>query len=125
VPAISFKVKNLTQKPLRYVNFNAIFKFKDDAENLGDNFLAAIRSTPVLPGELSDQITLKSNFGVEGKGLSDFKNNYQWKIAYVKLFAQMKGSRHVLLGEWVVSREIDFKEPEPVHMGDKEENPKK
>ena len=38
VPAISFRVKNLTDKPLRYINFNAVFRFKDDYENLGDNF---------------------------------------------------------------------------------------
>jgi hypothetical protein len=32
----------------------------------------------------------------------------------VKLFARSKGSQFVLIGEWDVSRTIDFKEPEPV-----------
>ena len=114
VPTISFRVKNLSDKPLTYVNFNAIFKFKDDALNLGDNFLAAIRGTPVPPGELSPTITLKSNFGSEGRSLATFQKNPQWRQVEVKIFAQTHGSRLVPLGEWDVSREIDFKEPEPV-----------
>ena len=66
VPAISFRVKNITDKPLRYINFNANFRFQDDYENLGDSFLAAIRGEPIMPGETSDRILLKSNYGVEG-----------------------------------------------------------
>ena len=103
-PAISFRVKNTTERPLRYINFNANFRFKDDYENLGDAFLAAIRSDPVMPGESSDLITLKSNYGVEGKSLNSFKNNPQWKIVIVKLFAQSKGSQFAEMGKWEISR---------------------
>jgi len=114
VPAISFRIKNLSDEPLRYINFNAIFRFKDDFENLGDNFMAAIRDNPIPPGETSDIILLKSNYGVEGKSLATFASNPQWKLVIVKLFAQSKGSQFIPLGEWDVSRKIDFKEPEPV-----------
>ena len=120
VPTISFKVKNISDKPINYINFNAIFKFKDETENLGDNYLAAIRKEPIMPGETSKTITLKSNFGVEGKSLASFKDNPQWRLVSVRLFVQSKGSVHVLLGEWDVSRAIDFKEPEPVGMEKKE-----
>jgi len=113
VPAISFRVRNLSGEPIRYINFNAVFKFKDDYENLGDCFLSAIRGEPVMPGELSEVILLKSNYGVEGKSLNSFKNNPQWRMAFVRLFAQSKGSQHVLMGEWDVSKKIDFVEPEP------------
>lgn len=116
VPAISFKVKNVSAKPLQYINFNAIFRFKDETENLGDNFLAAIRGNPVISGQTSDKITLISNFGVEGKNLESFKNNPLWRIVLVKLFVRSKGSQFVPLGEWEISRKIDFKEPEPVGM---------
>lgn len=122
VPAISFKVKNITDKPLQYINFNANFRFKDDYENLGDCFLAAIRGEPVMPGELSDTILLKSNYGVEGKSLNTFKNNPHWKIVFVKIFAQSKGSQYVPIGEWEISRKIDFKEPEPVGIEKKEKH---
>lgn len=120
VPAISFKVKNVADKPLHYINFNANFRFRDDYENLGDSFLAAIRGKSIMPSEVSHRILLKSNYGVEGKSLNSFKDNPQWKIVIVKLFAQSKGSQYVLMGEWEISRKIDFKEPEPVGIEKKE-----
>jgi len=114
VPTFSFRVRNISDKPINYLNFNAIFKSRDELENMGDNFLAAIRKQPVPPGQTSDVITLKSNYGVEGKSLAQFKDNPQWKPVICKLFVQSKGPVHVLLGEYEISREIDFKEPEPV-----------
>ncbi len=119
VPALAFRVKNLSSKPLSYINFNAVFRFKADSENLGDCFLAAIRRKPVLPGETSDLITLKSNFGVEGKNINSFKDNPRWRIVVAKLFVSSRGSQPILLGDFQVSQRIDFKEPEAVHMGEK------
>jgi hypothetical protein len=121
VPVITFQAKNVSAKPLNYMNFNGIFKFKEEKENFGDNFLAAIRKEPVMPGQLSKVITLKSNFGVEGKSLATFKDNPAWKPTMCRLFVQSKGSPHILLGEYDISRTIDFKEPEPVGMKKKEE----
>ena len=114
VPAISFRVKNLTEKTIRYVNFSAVFRFSDESKNLGDSFMPALRGKPIPPGEVSDVILMKSNFGVEGKNLSHFKKSPQWKSVLVKLFAKSKGSQFALLGEWLVSRTTDFKEPEPI-----------
>jgi hypothetical protein len=114
VPRISFRIKNKSDKPLNYINVNGIFKFRDDQENLGDNFLAAIRKAPVPPGGQSEVITLTSNFGVEGKSLASFKDNPQWRTVICRIFVQSKGSVHVPMGEYEISRTIDFKEPEPV-----------
>jgi hypothetical protein len=114
VPQISFRIKNIGAKPLTYVNFTAVYQFKGDPENFGDAFMAAIRGKAVPPGGTSDLIVLKSNLGVDGKNLAGIRDNPQWKQAYVRLFALSKGSSPVLLGVWDVSRDIDFKEPEPV-----------
>ena len=119
VPVISFRVKNISKKPLRYINFNANFRFRADHENLGDCFLAAIRSKPILPGEKSEVIVLKSNYGIEGKNLASFKDNPGWRVVFVKLFAQSKGSQYAELGTWEVAQVIDFKEPEEVGKEDK------
>jgi len=119
VPVLSFKVKNVSDKPLTFVNFNAIFQAPDERDNLGDCYLAAIRGTPLPPGATSETIALKSNYGVDGKNLEQIKTNPAWKTYQVRLFAQSKGSSFVRLGEWEVSKTIDFKEPEPVGLGDK------
>lgn len=118
VPVLSFKVKNVSDQPLTYINFNAIYQAVGDKDNLGDAYLAAIRGTPVAPGETSETIVLKSNYGVDGKNLAQFKDNPGWKTYRVRLFAQSKGSQFALLGEYDVSKTIDFKEPEPVGLGD-------
>ena len=120
VPAISFKIKNVGDKPLQYIYCNGIFKFVDENKNLGDNFVAGIRSTPVMPGDLSDTITLQSFQGVEGNNLAHFKNNPAWKTANVNVFFKSKGSQFVLINSYEISKKINFKEPEPVGMGEKE-----
>ncbi len=114
VPQISFRIKNIGMKPLNYVNFNAVYQFKGDPENFGDAFRASIRGKAIPPGGTSDLIVLKSNLGVEGKNLAGIRDNPEWKPAFVRLFAISKGSTPVLLGVYDVSRDIDFKEPEPV-----------
>ncbi len=121
VPAISFRIKNITDKPLRYVNFNAVYRYEGMNENLGDRFMPAIRGKALMPGQVSDIILLKSNNGVEGKNLNDIKYNPEWKTAYVKLFVQSRGSKYAPCGEWTISRDIDFKEPEPYVPTKKEE----
>jgi len=112
-PAISFRIKNLSEEPLRYVNIFANFRLRNESENLGDRFFPVFQSKPLMPEELSEAFLMTCNFGFEGKNLADFKNNPAWKIANVKLFIRTKGSQPVLLGEWEVSRKIDFKEPKP------------
>lgn len=119
VPLVQFRIRNKTAEPLKYINFNGVFKRPGDAENLGDNFLAAIRNEPVPPGGFSPVITLKSNFGREGRNLEQFKLSPQELLYNVKIYAQFGGSRHALLGEYPISREIDFKEDQPVHMENK------
>lgn len=114
VPQISFRVKNVGPRSLTYVNFNAVFNFKGDPENLGDSFLAAIRSKPLPPGETGDVITLTSNFGVEGKTVKGIEENPGWKPVEVRLYARSHGSEFALLGVYDIARIIDFKEPEPL-----------
>lgn len=125
VPAISFKVKNTGEKPLTYVYFNGIFRQVGEKENLGDNFVAGIRGEPLKPGEVSGEITLQSNFGVEGDNVEHFKNNPEWKTAEVRIFAKSKGSQYALLGTYTISKKINFEEPEPVGMEEEEEKKKK
>ena len=83
--------------------------------------MPALRGKPIPPGGVSDVILMKSNFGVEGKNLSHFKNSPEWKAVLVKLYAKSKGSQFALLGEWLVTRTVDFKEPEPIGPEKKEE----
>ena len=114
VPAISLKIKNVSEKPLKYVYLNANFKFRDDVAILGDGFIQAIGAEPLMPGETSSTVLLKSTYGIEGQNLEQIKNNpfFLSKIVDVKLFAKSQGSQYIPLGEWEISKNIDFKEPD-------------
>lgn len=112
VPKLTFRIKNIGNKPLNYINFNAVFSIKGETENLGDGYMAAIRGTSVLPGQISPVITLVSNFGFEGKTRKHIEENPAWRPVEVRLFAQSHGSQFALLGVFDVSRNIEFKEPE-------------
>lgn len=115
VPAISFKIKNVSDAPLKYVYVNANFKFRDDVANLGDGFIEAIRGEPLMPGETSETILLKSTHGIDGQNLEHFKNSpfFKSKVVDVKVFAKSQGSQYIPVGEWEISKNIDFKEPDP------------
>ncbi len=113
VPAISFRIKNLTEEVIRFINFEAVFRFIDDTKTLGEGFLPGLPGEPIPPGGVSDVILMKCRLGVEGKSVSHFRNSPAWQTALVKLFVRSKGSRFILIGEWEVSRKIDFKEPAP------------
>jgi len=119
VPAISFKIRNVGEKPLQYVYCNAIFKMEDENKNLGDNFVAGIGRQAVNPGETSETISLQSFQGVEGQNLAHFDDNPAWKTAEARVFFKSKGSQFVLVGEYKISKRINFTEPEPVGMDPK------
>jgi len=125
VPAISFRIKNVSDQPLKYLYFNANFKLRNEISNLGDGFLQALRGEPLMPGETTETILIKSNFGFEGTNLEHFKTSafFKSKVIDVKLFAKSQGSQYIPVGEWEVAQKIDFKEPEPYGM--EEEKPKK
>ena len=110
---------------MSYVYFNAIFRFVGEKENLGDQFLTGIHGDPLMPEEVSEEIILQSNFGVEGDNVAHFRNNPEWKTAEVKIFAKSKGSQYALLGEYTISKKINFEEPEPVGMEEEKEEKKK
>lgn len=107
VPNISFRIRNVGNRPLEGLEFSGIFRFKGEIKNLGDSYIIA--KTPIKPGDLSPVFSLKSNYGVEGKNINSFKNNPNWKPVVVNLNVRTSGTEYVLLGEYEITRQIDFK----------------
>lgn len=114
VPTISLRVKNIMTKPLKFIDINAVFAFKGDPQNLGENFRIVIDSQPIRPAEKTKIFTFISPYGFDGRNLTFIKNHPWWnsKVVEVKIFANTKGSGPVLLSTWMMSKDIDFKEPE-------------
>ena len=87
--------------------------------------MAGIRGEPVLPGDKSDTITLRSFQGVEGQNLAHFKNNPAWRTVGVRIFVKSTGAEYVQISEYDISKTINFKEPEPVGMEPKKKDESK
>ncbi|MGQ9618203.1 MAG: hypothetical protein ACUVUG_04480 [Candidatus Aminicenantia bacterium] len=106
VPVISFKVKNVGQKPLQYVSFNAVFRFKGDEQALGDCYLSVFR-TPLESNQVSERITLKSNYGYKASSKSAFINNPAWKPTIVDIYVRSKGSGFAYIGRFNINKKIE------------------
>jgi hypothetical protein len=61
---------------------------------------------------------------MDGQNLEHFKNSpfFQSKTVDVKVFAKSQGSQYIPVGEWEVSKNIDFREPDA--LGEKPEKKK-
>ncbi len=106
VPYISFRVKNVGDKPLKYINFNAVFIRKPTGLKLGTAFIAGIRGKALKPGEVSDRIELISDAGYIASSLKAFKDNPFWEPVECKLFVN-KGESFALIGIFDVEQRIE------------------
>ena len=107
VPSIRFKIKNVGQKPLEYVNFEGVFRIEDTDKELGSGGALAFREE-LLPGEESEEIAIQSNFGYTGSNRANIMKNKEWKEVRVALYARTKGSGPAAIGEvYPVKREIE------------------
>jgi len=106
VPAITFKVKNVGQKPLQYVYFIGIFFFAESKENLSDGYMPALQK-PLAPGQTSGDIFIKGSYGYRASSKAAFINNIAgWKDINVKIFAKTKHSGEALLGIFPIKKQI-------------------
>ncbi len=98
LPYISFKVKNVGDKPLHFVNIECVFEFKSDGKTQTTGFAAAFKE-PLPAGDISGNIVIKGVNGYKASSKEAFyKNIENWKKVNAKLFARTKGSPHVRVG---------------------------
>ena len=99
LPFLSFKVKNIGESQLHFVNFECVFEFQADGKTQTSGFYAAFED-PLPPGSVSDEILIK---GVNGYTASSkdafYKNRDKWRKVNAKLFARTKGSTYVRIGD--------------------------
>jgi len=98
LPFVSFKVKNIGDQPLHFVNFEGVFEFQSDGTIQTSGFHAAFE-TPLSPGETSDMFFIR---GVNGYTASSreafYQNKDKWRKLNAKIFARTKGSPPVRVG---------------------------
>ncbi len=107
VPAVRFKIKNTGKRELEYVNLEGIFEFEETGKPHSDGF-AQIGKESLLPGQVSRQLVIESNFGYTASSKEAFMiNKANWQKMYVRIYANTRGSGHVrIVDKFPIEQEI-------------------
>jgi hypothetical protein len=106
VPSITFEVKNVGKEPLQYIYFRGVFKYEDTGEIMSEGLAPALQDE-LQPGETSDPIQVKADFGYAASSKEAFfKNPGKWKKLKVDVFAKSKESDYALLGIYPIKQKI-------------------
>lgn len=101
VPSITFTVKNSGSRPLDYVSFEGVFEFEDTGKTHTDGSAYVFNKIPLNPGQESESIVIKGAFGYTASSLPAFlKNKLEWKKMRVKIFARVKSSPPIRIGDY-------------------------
>jgi hypothetical protein len=107
VPTFTFRVRNKRQTPLEYVQVSAIFAFVGESQALGDAFAYPIQSSPLAPGQVTEKVLLKCNFGYRASSKKAFLGNPAFKPVEVRLYAQSRSSGQVHIGTYPIARKLE------------------
>jgi len=107
VPSLSFKLRNITDRKLRTLQVNALFRRVSEDQEWGSGFLTATGADGLAPGAETPTITVKSSLGYTGtdRNLELLKNS-RFVDARVELFAKNGSATWTRIGEFLVSRQL-------------------
>lgn len=113
VPEISFRLRHTGKRALDYVFILGVFRLIDAPRALGEGFLMVFTKKPLLPGQESEKIVLRSDFGYRASSEQAFeKNSRNWRSAVAEIYARSHSSGLVFLKSFYINRKIAGVDPE-------------
>ena len=107
VPTVTFKLKNVSDKPVTTLQANVLFHRVNSAEEWGSGFLKVAGSEGLAPGATSDPLTVKSDLGYTGSETrADMLKNSQFVDAKVRILAKAGSNYWHPLGEYPIERRL-------------------
>jgi hypothetical protein len=108
VPAISFRLKNVSNQTLHVLQINALFRRVGEKEEWGSGFLTAVGSEGLAPGATTPVLTVRSQNGYTGADQTrdDMLHNSQFVDAEIEFFAKYGSIQWQRIGEYVVTRRL-------------------
>lgn len=107
VPSVSLKLHNRSDRAVRSVQVNAIFKRGTEAEPWGDHFGWAIQGEPLAPGETTRDIVLRSGLGYTGEQpRQQMLQNAEFVDARVEIFLKQGSRVWAKLAEFPIERQL-------------------
>lgn len=105
-PEVTFRLRNVSRRDLRYVFLLGVFRFMDTGKVIGEGYRMVLRK-PLPPGGVSEPITLNPGFGYRATSAAAFeKNRENWRNSFCEVFAKSHNSGFVLLKTYYISRRI-------------------
>lgn len=107
VPSVTFKLRNVSDKPVTTLQANILFHRVNSPEEWGSGFLKVAGSEGLAPGATTDPLTVKSDLGYTGSETrADMLKNSQFVDAKVRILAKAGSNYWHPLGEYQVERRL-------------------
>ena len=107
VPAVTFKLKNVSDQKLTTLQVNAIFRRVNSNEEWGDGFRTVAGSRGLVPGAATDTVTINAQLGYTGADShAAMLYHSQFVDAKVDVFAKYGSNQWARLGEYPVARQL-------------------
>jgi hypothetical protein len=107
VPAVSIKLKNVSDQTLSVLQVNALFRRDGDERDLGDGFLTATGSDGLTSGSATGAFLIASHLGYTGTdSAAAMLQNSQFVDARVDLFAKFGSAQWTKLGAYPIARQL-------------------
>src|SRR5262245_2697506 len=89
VPAVTFKLKNISDRPVSTLQANVLFHRINSPEEWGSGFLRVAGSDGLAAGATTDSLTVKSDLGYTGtETRAEMLNNSHFVDAKVRILAK-------------------------------------
>jgi hypothetical protein len=107
VPSVTFRVKNVSDQPVTYVQFNAVFRVIGDVQELGSKLVRGVGGEALGPGEFAGPYTLQSDLGYTGEQpRAEMLQHGSFKDAQVEIFAKHGSDQWVKLSGVNITRQL-------------------
>ena len=107
VPAISFKLKNVSDQKLAVIQVNVLFKQVNNPAEWGNGLLNVVGSKGLAPGATTETLTIKSNHGYTGADArQDMLKNSHFVDARIELSAKYGSVQWTRLADFPVTRTL-------------------
>ena len=106
VPGLSFKLKNVSDQPLKTLQVNAVFRRVSRDEEWGSGFRTVAGSAGLAPGATST-VAIKADLGYTGTdSREEMLGHSQFVDAKVDLFAKYGSTQWARIAEFPISRQL-------------------
>ena len=107
VPAISFKLKNVSDQKLSVLQVNVVFKRVNDPMEWGSNLVNVVGSAGLAPGATTGTLMAKSDKGYTGdESRADMLKNSQFVDARAEFSAKYGAIQWTRLADFPIARTL-------------------